>query len=103
MLRKRWGACHPRFPLQLPMRRRGAGASRDHVSAGNAVPACVTPGRLMDFLKMRNPELDPRYDGIATQYMRFGEQLGVRWDFAFYQMIIETGALTYWTVTARAT
>ena len=28
--------------------------------------------------------------------MRFGEKLGVRWDFAFYQMIVETGALSYW-------
>jgi hypothetical protein len=63
---------------------------------GNAVPSCVTPGRLMAFLKQRNPELNPRYDSIATQYMRFGEQLGVRWDYAFYQMVVETGALSYW-------
>jgi hypothetical protein len=63
---------------------------------GNAVPQCVTPGRLMAFLKLRNSELDPRYDGIATQYMRFGEQFGVRWDIAFYQMVLETGALSYW-------
>jgi hypothetical protein len=63
---------------------------------GNAVPQCVTPGRLMQFLKQRNPQLDPRYDAIATQYMRFGEQLGVRWDYAFYQMVVETGALSYW-------
>jgi hypothetical protein len=63
---------------------------------GNAVPQCVTPGRLMAFLKLRNPELNPRYDGIATQYMRFGEELGVRWDIAFYQMVLETGALSYW-------
>ena len=27
--------------------------------------------------------------------MRIGEQLGVRWDFAFYQMIVETGSLSY--------
>jgi hypothetical protein len=27
--------------------------------------------------------------------MRIGEQLGVRWDYAFYQMILETGALSY--------
>jgi hypothetical protein len=65
-------------------------------SPGNAVPQCVTPGRLMAFLKMRNPGLDARYDAIATQYMRFGEQLGVRWDYAFYQMVVETGALSYW-------
>jgi hypothetical protein len=63
---------------------------------GNAVPQCVTPGRLMVFLKQRNPEINPRYDGIATQYMRFGEQLGVRWDYAFYQMVVETGSLSYW-------
>jgi hypothetical protein len=49
----------------------------------------------MAFLKMRNPKLNPRYDGIATQYMRFGEPLGIRWDIAFYQMIVETGALRY--------
>ena len=40
-------------------------------SPGNAVPQCVTPGRLMAFLKMRNPGLDARYDAIATQYIRF--------------------------------
>jgi hypothetical protein len=66
---------------------------------GNAVPACVTPGRLMAFLHSRNDKLNPRYDAIATQYMRLGEQLGVRWDFAFYQMIVETGALSYWRGT----
>ena len=27
--------------------------------------------------------------------MRLGEKLGVRWDFAFYQMILETGSLKY--------
>jgi hypothetical protein len=27
--------------------------------------------------------------------MRYGELLGVRWDYAVYQMIIETGALSY--------
>ena len=65
------------------------------VSANNRVPACATPGRMMDYLKSRNPEIDPRYSSIATEYMRLGEALGVRWDFAFYQMIIETGSLSY--------
>jgi hypothetical protein len=75
-----------------------AGPDLPDIVAGpdNAVPQCVTPGRLMVFLKQRNPQLSPRYDGIATQYMRFGEQLGVRWDYAFYQMVVETGALSYW-------
>jgi len=63
---------------------------------GNGVPACVTPGRMMAFLKIRNSDLNARYDSIATQYMRYGEQLGIRWDFAFYQMVVETGALSYW-------
>ena len=53
----------------------------------------------MAFLKARNPELNPRYDSIASEYMRLGELLGVRWDFAFYQMIVETGALSYWRGT----
>src|SRR5215472_6017916 len=64
-------------------------------SATNRVPECATPGRMMRFLKSRNPELSTRYQEIATEYMRLGEMLGVRWDYAFYQMIIETGSLSY--------
>lgn len=64
-------------------------------SSSNAVPACVTPGRLMAFLKDRNSKLADRYDGIATDYMRHGEELGIRWDYAFFQMMLETGNLTY--------
>jgi hypothetical protein len=30
-----------------------------------------------------------------TEYMRSGEKLGVRWHFAFYQMILETGSLKF--------
>jgi hypothetical protein len=65
------------------------------VSAANPVPACATPGRMMAYLKSRNPDLDARFEFVATEYMRYGELLGVRWDFAVYQMIIETGALSY--------
>ncbi len=65
-------------------------------SPRNTVPECVTPGRLMAFLKLRNAQLDPRYDRIATEYMAQGEVLGLRWDYAFYQMVVETGALSYW-------
>jgi hypothetical protein len=64
-------------------------------SPSNRVPECATPGRMMRYLKSRNAELDPRYAAVATEYMRIGEALGVRWDFAFYQMIIETGSLSY--------
>ena len=42
----------------------------------NAVPACVTPGRLLAYLESRNPQLDPRFRGIASEYMRIGEGLG---------------------------
>src|SRR5262245_59542747 len=66
------------------------------VGPNNAAPQCVTPGRLMVYLRTRNPQLDTRYDKIAVEYMKQGESLGVRWDFAFYQMIVETGALSYW-------
>ncbi len=65
------------------------------VSRGNAVPACVTPGRLLAFLESRNPSLDPRFRSIASEYTRLGESLGVRWDYAFYQMLLETGSLSY--------
>jgi hypothetical protein len=27
--------------------------------------------------------------------MRHGEELGLRWDYAFFQMLLETGNLTY--------
>ncbi len=61
----------------------------------NTVAACATPGRLMSFVKDRNGNLDDRFEGVATEYMRHGEALGVRWDFAFFQMLLETGNLSY--------
>jgi hypothetical protein len=64
-------------------------------SARNAVPECVTPGRLIEYLKSRNPDLSPRFESVAVEYMRYGEKLGIRWDYAFYQMVLETGALSY--------
>jgi Mannosyl-glycoprotein endo-beta-N-acetylglucosaminidase len=63
----------------------------------NRVPACVTPERLMAFLKDRNPKLDPRLEDIARWYKTHGEKWRVRWDYAFYQMIIETNYLSYRT------
>jgi len=65
------------------------------LSPSNTVPECVTPGRLMAFLKDRNPRLGPQYEKIAVEYMRHGEALGMRWDYAFFQMVIETGYLTF--------
>lgn len=65
------------------------------VTASNAVPECVTPGRLTAFLKDRNQRLDPELEKIAVEYMRHGEALGIRWDYAFFQMVVETGYLTF--------
>jgi hypothetical protein len=64
-------------------------------SAENPVPACVTPERLMKFLSRRNGSLSPRFRDIAAHYKRYGEMWRVRWDYAFFQMAIETNFLTY--------
>ena len=64
-------------------------------TAANKVAACATPGRLMAFVQQRNASVDARFADIATQYMRHGEELSVRWDYAFFQMLLETGNLSY--------
>ena len=61
----------------------------------NQVPSCATPGRLMAYIRSRNKKVNDRFDGVATEYMRHGEPLGIRWDMAFFQMILETGSLSY--------
>lgn len=65
------------------------------VTSSNPVPACATPGRMMGFLRSRNESLDPRLEKIAVEYMRRGEELGLRWDYAFFQMVLETGYLNF--------
>ena len=62
---------------------------------GNQVPDCVTPERLMAFLVGRNPRLDRRFGRLGRHYARYGRQLGVRWDVAFFQMMVETAGLTF--------
>lgn len=66
-----------------------------HASAQNPVPSCVTPSRLMAYLRSRNPALDERLSAIAAEYHRQGEALGIRWDYAFFQMVVETASLSY--------
>lgn len=61
----------------------------------NSVPACVTPERLMRYLEQRNQRLSPQFKTIARYYKAHGERYRVRWDYAFYQMLIETNFLTY--------
>jgi len=72
-----------------------AAAPAIRTTAANPVPLCVTPERLMAFLRARNTRLDPRYNDIAAWYKRHGEALHVRWDYAFFQMLIETNFLTF--------
>lgn len=65
------------------------------ITDGNKVPECVTPGRLSAFLEARNRNLNQRFQTIAADYMRVGEELGIRWDVAYFQMLLETGNLTF--------
>lgn len=64
-------------------------------SRSNPVPGCVTPERLMRFLKQRNDNLYPKFENIAVWYKEHGERWRVRWDYAFFQMAVETNFLTY--------
>ncbi|MCB1519095.1 MAG: glucosaminidase domain-containing protein [Hyphomicrobiaceae bacterium] len=61
----------------------------------NQVPSCATPERLMSYLELRNRDLDPRFRDIAKWYRHYGERLQVRWDYAFFQMALETNFLSY--------
>jgi len=79
----------------LPISQAQADVPAIKASARNQVANCVTPGRLTAFLKSRNARLDPRFERIAVEYMRHGEQLGLRWDYTFYQMLLETGYLSF--------
>lgn len=49
----------------------------------------------MAYLRARNPALDQRFSTIALHYAYQGRELGLRWDYAFFQMIVETGSLTF--------
>jgi hypothetical protein len=78
-------------------------------AADNPVPACVKPASLMEFVAARNAAkhpvraIDPRFADVAVLYQHIGrcvvrppdKCVGVRWDFAFFQMLIETNYLTF--------
>lgn len=82
------------LPL-LSVPRAHAAAPAIRLSEKNQVPACVTPERLMVFLESRNQKLHPRFRQIAEWYKYHGESWQVRWDYAFYQMAVETNFLSY--------
>jgi hypothetical protein len=75
----------------------------------NPVPACVTPKALMQFVAQRNKRhypprsIAPRFQTLASHYQRIGacvsrppeSCVAVRWDYAFFQMLLETSYLTF--------
>ena len=65
------------------------------MNASNQPPACATPGRLLAYMRARNPRMRPEFDKITVEYMRHGRDLGVRWDYALFQMIVETATLKF--------
>ena len=74
---------------------RGPDTPEIRSSAANPVPHCVTPDRLMAFMRSQNDQLDGKFQTIATDYKRHGDALRIRWDFAFYQMLLETNYLKF--------
>jgi Mannosyl-glycoprotein endo-beta-N-acetylglucosaminidase len=65
------------------------------LSAVNNVPACVAPARLMQHVAKLNPRVDPKFREVAALYQTHGQSLGLRWDYAFFQMLAETGNLSF--------
>jgi hypothetical protein len=86
-----------------------AASPRIVAGPGNTVPACVQPARLMQFVDDTNAArrpartIEPRFSKIAYAYQKLGacvarapeKCVGVRWDYAFFQMLIETNYLTF--------
>jgi hypothetical protein len=95
--------------LLLPQASKAASLPPIIASADNPVPKCVKPASLMEFVAERNEmhhparTIEPRFDDIADLYQSIGECVsrppdkcvGVRWDYAFFQMLIETNYLTF--------
>ena len=95
--------------LLLPRASDAASLPRIVASADNPVPKCVAPGALMDFVAERNAQrqppraIEPRFANLAALYQRIGQCVArppeqcvaVRWDYAFFQMLIETNYLTF--------
>ena len=95
--------------LLLPCVSHAAALPRILASADNPVPQCVRPAALMDFVAERNAKhnpprtIDPRFTNLASLYQRIGRCVTrapepcvpVRWDYAFFQMLIETNYLTF--------
>ncbi len=95
--------------LLIPQASQASFLPRIIASADNPVPKCVRPDLLMEFVHERNALHHParaielRFSHIADLYQRIGtcverppaKCVGVRWDYAFFQMLIETNYLTF--------
>jgi hypothetical protein len=95
--------------LLYPFASQAASLPRIIAGADNPVPRCVRPAALMDFVAERNAgkhpvrAIDPRFANIASLYQHIGQCVarppekcvGVRWDYAFFQMLVETNFLTF--------
>src|SRR3972149_7015419 len=66
-----------------------------------AAATAAAAARLMTFLRSRNARLSPRYKDLARLYKQHGQAWRVRWDYAFFQMAIETNFLTYRAPSGR--
>jgi len=84
-----------------PAAGRGPELPEIRLSPGQTVPACVTPSRLMRHVLERTRDLSPAFRDIARYYKQHGEALRVRWDYAFFQMLLETNYLSYRTGSGR--
>lgn len=80
---------------------RGPALPEIRLKGDQVVPACVTASRLNRHLMERTRDLDPRFRDIARYYKQHGEALRIRWDYAFYQMLLETNYLSYKTGSGR--
>ena len=75
-----------------------ASAQMPILGSSEDVPPNVTPEKLEAFVARVNPDFDPQsgpFAGIATVYRHWGNKYGIRWDYAFFQMILETGYLRF--------
>ena len=49
----------------------------------------------MQHVAKLNPKLDSKFREIASHYQTHGQSLGLRWDYAFFQMLADTNNLTF--------
>src|SRR5262245_25235044 len=85
----------------LPAAARGPVLPDIRLSPGQEVPACVTPRRLMHHVLERTPDLRPAFRDIARYYKQHCKALRLLWDYAFFQMLLETNYLSYKTGSGR--